>query len=119
MSVTPPVTAGQTSQSVRTFTRPRLFTPGPVEIPGRILRALSQVPPHHRTDVFRDTLRRVTRELKWLHGTEGEVFVLSASGTGAMEAAVVNLPSPSDRALVPTAGKFGDRWTSVLKAYGV
>jgi aspartate aminotransferase-like enzyme len=100
-------------------TRTRLFTPGPVEIPVRILRALSQVPPHHRTDVFRDTLRRVTKELQWLHGTEGEVFVLSASGTGAMEAAVVNLLAPTDKALVPTAGKFGDRWASILKAYGV
>lgn len=97
----------------------RLFTPGPVEIPVRILRALSAVPPHHRTDVFRETLKRVTEELRWLHGTAGEVFILSASGTGAMEAAVVNLMSPADKALVPTAGKFGDRWASILKAYGV
>src|SRR5258706_15521109 len=77
----------------------RLFTPGPVEIPPRILRALSAVPPHHRTDVFRDTLRRVVGQLQWLHGTEGEVFLLAASGTGAMEAAVVNLMSASDKAL--------------------
>ncbi len=97
----------------------RLFTPGPVEIPIRILRALSAVPPHHRTDLFRDTLRRVTAELQWLHGTKGEIFTLAASGTGAMEAAVVNLMSPGDKALVPTAGKFGDRWASILKAYGV
>ena len=97
----------------------RLFTPGPVEIPMRILRALSQVPPHHRTDVFRDTLRRVVEGLRWLHGTAGEVFVLSSSGTGAMEAAAVNLLTPRDKALVPTAGKFGDRWTSILGAYGV
>jgi aspartate aminotransferase-like enzyme len=97
----------------------RLFTPGPVEIPVRILRALSAVPPHHRTDVFRDTLRRVVKDLQWLHGTEGEVFVLSASGTGAMEAAVVNLMAPTDKALVPSAGKFGDRWAGILKAYGV
>src|SRR5437867_3547688 len=97
----------------------RLFTPGPVEIPPRILRALSQVPPHHRTDVFRDTLRRVLAELQWLHGTEGEIFLLAASGTGAMEAAVVNLMSGGRSALVPTAGKFGDRWVSILKAYDV
>ncbi len=97
----------------------RLFTPGPVEIPPRILQALSQVPPHHRTDVFRDTLRHVIQDLRWLHGTEGEVFLLGASGTGAMEAAVVNLLSAKDRALVPSAGKFGDRWASILKAYGV
>ncbi|HUK62167.1 MAG TPA: alanine--glyoxylate aminotransferase family protein [Dongiaceae bacterium] len=97
----------------------RLFTPGPVEIPARILRALSQVPPHHRTDVFRATMKRVTEELRWVHCTEGEVFLLGASGTGGMEAAVVNLMSPRDKALVPTAGKFGDRWASILKAYAV
>ena len=97
----------------------RLFTPGPVEIPARILRAMSQVPPHHRTEVFRATLKRVTAELQWLHGTAGEVFLLAASGTGAMEAAAVNLLAPTDRALVPTAGKFGDRWAGILKAYGV
>ena len=97
----------------------RLFTPGPVEIPPRILRALSAVPPHHRTEVFRDTLRRVLAELRWVHGTEGEMFLLSSSGTGAMEAAVVNLLAPTDKALVATAGKFGDRWASILKAYGV
>lgn len=105
--------------TARAAVKTRLFTPGPVEIPARILRALAAVPPHHRTDIFRDTLRRVTRELQWLHGTEGEMFLLAASGTGAMEAAVVNLLAPSDRALVPTAGKFGDRWASILKAYGV
>jgi aspartate aminotransferase-like enzyme len=47
------------------------------------------------------------------------MFLLAASGTGGMEAAVVNLLSPKDKALVPTAGKFGDRWASILKAYGV
>jgi serine---pyruvate transaminase len=97
----------------------RLFTPGPVEIPARVLRALSQVPPHHRTDVFREVMKRVTGELQWLHGTTGEVFILAASGTGAMEAAVVNLMAPGDRALVPVAGKFGERWANILKAYGV
>jgi aspartate aminotransferase-like enzyme len=97
----------------------RLFTPGPVEIPARILLALARVPPHHRTDVFRETLRRVLQGLQWLHGTAGEVFLLGASGTGAMEAAVVNLLSARDRALVPTAGKFGDRWAGILEAYGV
>jgi aspartate aminotransferase-like enzyme len=79
------------TKAARTSSRVRLFTPGPVEIPQRILRALSQVPPHHRTDVFRATMLRVTEALRELHETRGEVFVLAASGTGAMEAAVVNL----------------------------
>jgi aspartate aminotransferase-like enzyme len=99
--------------------RTRLFTPGPVEIPARVLRALSQEPPHHRTDVFRAVLQRVTESLRKLHGTEGEVFLLAASGTGAMEAAVVNLIAPGERALVIAGGKFGERWASLLKAYGI
>jgi hypothetical protein len=48
-----------------------------------VLRAQSQVPPHHRTEEFRATLRRVTESLRQLHGTAGEVFLLAASGTGA------------------------------------
>jgi len=112
MTVPNPVTA-------KTSTRPRLFTPGPVEIPVRILRAMSQVPPHHRTEVFRATYRKVSEDLKWLHQTAGEVLMLAASGTGAMEACVVNLMAPGEKALAIVGGKFGERWASICKAYGV
>jgi aspartate aminotransferase-like enzyme len=114
---TPPSSGAR--RAARAAVKTRVFTPGPVEIPTRVLRALSQVPPHHRTEVFRDALKRLTADLRWLHGTEGELFLLSASGTGAMEAAVVNLMAPGERALVPSAGKFGDRWANILEAYGV
>jgi len=87
----------------------RLFTPGPVEVPPRVLRALSQPPPHHRTEGFRATLLAVTEKLRALHGTAGEVWLLPASGTGAMEAAVSNLMSPERRALAIGGGKFGER----------
>jgi aspartate aminotransferase-like enzyme len=112
MTVTPLTVA-------RTSTRPRLFTPGPVEIPVRILRAMSQVPPHHRTDVFRETYKRVSDDLKWVHQTQGEVLMLAASGSGAMEAAVVNLMEPGKRALCVNGGKFGERWGNICKAYGI
>jgi aspartate aminotransferase-like enzyme len=102
-----------------TAKRTRLFTPGPVEIPERILRVLGQAPPHHRTDAFRETLKRVTEKLRWIHGTEGEVFLLAASGTGAMEAALVSVVAPGSRALAIAGGKFGERWASLCKAYGV
>ena len=93
----------------KTSTRVRLYTPGPVEIPARVLRALSAVPPHHRTEVFRATFRRVTEALRELQKTQGEVFMLAASGSGAMEAAVVNVLQPGDKALVIVGGKFGER----------
>lgn len=111
-----PMTA---SPPPRTCTRPRLFTPGPVEIPVRILRAMSQVLPHHRTEVFRATYVKVSEDLKWLHQTQGEVLMLAASGTGAMEACVVNLMGRGDKALVVDGGKFGERWANICKAYGV
>jgi aspartate aminotransferase-like enzyme len=113
MTVTPPVTG------VATHTRPRLFTPGPVEIPVRILRAMSQVPPHHRTDVFRETYKRVSEDLRWAHQTQGEVVMFAASGTGAMEATVVNLMEPGKKALCLVGGKFGERWGNICRAYGI
>jgi aspartate aminotransferase-like enzyme len=103
----------------RAATRPRLFTPGPVEIPARVLAALAQVPPHHRTEEFRATLKRVVAELQWLHGTQGEVFLLAASGSGAMEAAVTNLMAPAEKALAVVAGKFGERWQKLLESFAV
>src|SRR5204862_2187319 len=57
--------------------------------------------------------------MRELHQTQGEVFLLAASGSGAMEAAVVNLMSPGERALAIAGGKFGDRWRKLLEAYGV
>ena len=103
----------------RTSTRPRLFTPGPVEIPVRILRAMSGIQPHHRTDAFRAVFKKVSEDLQWLHQTKGEVLIIAASGTGALEAAVVNFIGKTDKALVLVGGKFGERWANICKAYGV
>ncbi len=97
----------------------RLFTPGPVEIPPRILAALARPSLHHRTEVFRRVMKDVTAGLATLFGTEGVVLTLGASGSGALEAAVVNLTEPGSRPLVVEAGKFGERWAKILKAYGV
>jgi aspartate aminotransferase-like enzyme len=96
----------------------RLFTPGPVEIPARVLAALAKPAPHHRTEGFRTILSSVTKDLIALFGTEGTVVTLAASGSGALEAAVVNLVEPGMPTLVVEAGKFGERWAKILKAYG-
>jgi len=73
---------------------------------------------HHRTPEFRALYQKVLAQLKIFVGTKNDVLLLSSSGTGAMEAAVSNLTSPGDRVLVLTAGKFGERWVGLAKAFG-
>jgi aspartate aminotransferase-like enzyme len=73
---------------------------------------------HHRTAEFKALYSKVLAQLKEFVGTKNDVLLMAASGTGAMEAAVSNLTSPGDRVLVLSAGKFGERWTSLAKAFG-
>jgi aspartate aminotransferase-like enzyme len=73
---------------------------------------------HHRTPEFRALYERVLAQLKTFVGTKNDVLLLASSGTGAMEASVSNLTSPGDRVLVLSAGKFGERWESLAKAFG-
>jgi aspartate aminotransferase-like enzyme len=73
---------------------------------------------HHRTAEFRALFTRVLADVKEFMGTKNEVLVLTSSGTGFMEASVSNLTSPGDRVLVLTAGKFGERWTALTRAFG-
>ena len=96
----------------------RLLTPGPVEVPPETLLELAKPVYHHRTSEFRKVLADVTADLKKVFQTEGDVFVLTASGTGAMETAVVNLLSPGDKALCVRGGKFGERWGELCERFG-
>jgi aspartate aminotransferase-like enzyme len=73
---------------------------------------------HHRTADFRALFQRVLADMKEFIGTKNDVLVLACSGTGVMEASVSNLTSPGDKVLVLTAGKFGERWTGLSKAFG-
>jgi aspartate aminotransferase-like enzyme len=73
---------------------------------------------HHRTAEFRALYSRVLADLKTFVGSKNDVVLFTASGTGAMEAAVANLTSPGDRVLVVSAGKFGERWEGLAKTYG-
>ena len=97
----------------------RLFTPGPTPLLPAAQFAMAAADIHHRTAEFRALFTRVLAQLKQFVGTEqGDLVLLSSSGTGAMEAAVSNLTSPGDRVLVLTAGKFGERWSALAKAFG-
>jgi len=96
----------------------RLFTPGPTPLLPAAQFAMAAADMHHRTPEFRALFLKVLAQLKDFVGTKNDVVLLSSSGTGAMEAAVSNLTSPGDRVLVLTAGKFGERWTALAKAFG-
>jgi aspartate aminotransferase-like enzyme len=96
----------------------RLFTPGPTPLLPSAQFAIAAADIHHRTAEFRALYQRVLGQLKEFIGTQNDVILLAASGTGAMEASVSNLTSPGDKVLVLTAGKFGERWTSMAKAFG-
>ncbi|MFZ1007851.1 MAG: alanine--glyoxylate aminotransferase family protein [Candidatus Sulfotelmatobacter sp.] len=96
----------------------RLFTPGPTPLLPAAQTAMASFTAHHRTADFRALFQRVLADMKEFIGTENDVLVLSCSGTGVMEASVSNLTSPGDKVLVLTAGKFGERWTGLAKAFG-
>ncbi len=96
----------------------RLFTPGPTPLLPAAQFAMAAADIHHRTAEFRTLYTRVLAQLKDFFGTKNDVLILSSSGTGAMEASVSNLTSPGDRVLVLTAGKFGERWSGIAKAFG-
>jgi len=96
-----------------------LLTPGPTPLPPQISLAMAKPIIHHRTPQFQEILKEASLGLKWAFQTANDVFIISSSGTGAMEAAVINLLSCGDTALVVHGGKFGERWTEIAKAYGI
>jgi aspartate aminotransferase-like enzyme len=96
----------------------RLFTPGPTPILPAAQTAMASFAMHHRTADFRGLYSRVLADMKDFIGTKNDVLVLASSGTGVMEGSVSNLTSSGDKVLVLTAGKFGERWRDLTKAFG-
>jgi len=96
----------------------RLFTPGPTPLLPAAQFAMAAYTAHHRTADFRALYTRVLANMKEFIGTKNDVLVLACSGTGVMEASVSNLTSAGDKVLVLTAGKFGERWQALAKAFG-
>jgi aspartate aminotransferase-like enzyme len=96
----------------------RLFTPGPTPLLPAAQTAMASFAMHHRTADFRALYTRVLSDMKEFIGTRNDVLVLASSGTGVMEGSVSNLTSPGDKVLVLTAGKFGERWRDLAKAFG-
>jgi len=97
----------------------RLLTPGPTPLYPPALHAMMASDVHHRTEDFRKAYRSCLADLKEVMGTSNDVLMFAASGTGAMDATVSNLFSRGDKVIVCVAGKFGERWADIAKAYGL
>jgi serine---pyruvate transaminase len=99
--------------------KPRLMTPGPAMVPEDVLLELARPVIHHRSAEAKQVITEVSAGLKEVCQTQNDVLILTASGTGAMEAAAVNTVPPGGKALVLNAGHFAARWGSICKAFGI
>jgi aspartate aminotransferase-like enzyme len=98
----------------------RLMTPGPTPVPEETLLELAKPMVYHRTAEFREVLGEVIADMRTVYMTESNVVLpLTASGTGALEASLVNSVPAGKKAICCVAGKFGERWTNIAKAYGI
>jgi len=96
----------------------QLRIPGPTPIPPEILNVLSRQMINHRGPQFAELIQGMTAILKELFQTKGDVFILTGSGTGGMEAAIVNMLSPGDKVLVVSNGFFGERFADIAEGFG-
>ncbi len=95
-----------------------LLAPGPTPIPPEVLQAMALPIIHHRAPEYEALFAGVRRDLRLLFQCRNEVLMFAASGTGAMEGAVVNTLSSGDQVVVIRGGKFGERWAEICEAYG-
>ena len=97
----------------------RLLTPGPTPLYPPALHAMMASDIHHRTEDFRNVYKSALTDLKEVMATANDVLCFTSSGTGAMDASVSNLFRRGDKVIVCSAGKFGERWVDIAKAYGL
>ncbi len=95
-----------------------LLLPGPTPVPERVVRAMSRPMVNHRGSEFKEILINVTEGIKQVYHTKHQVLIYPASGTGALEAAVVNFISPGDKVLAVSIGVFGDRFATIAREFG-
>ncbi len=97
----------------------RLLTPGPTPVPEDTLLELAKPVFYHRSAPFRQMLGEVLEDLKYVFCTKNTIVPLTASGTGGMEAAIANCVPPGSKAICLMAGRWGERWRNICKAFGV
>ncbi len=96
----------------------QLRIPGPTPLPDEILHTMSKQMINHRGPEFAEIMNRTTKNLKDMFQTKGDILLLTCSGTGGMEAAVVNTLSPGDKVLSAANGAFGDRFADIAEIFG-
>jgi aspartate aminotransferase-like enzyme len=99
--------------------KPRLFTPGPTPVPEETLLELAKPVTYHRTAEQKKVLAEVLEDLQYVYQTKNDIVVLTSSGTGGMEAAVSNVMAPGKKAILLTAGRWGERWRGIMKSFGI
>ncbi|MGI5911960.1 MAG: pyridoxal-phosphate-dependent aminotransferase family protein [Syntrophomonadaceae bacterium] len=95
-----------------------LLLPGPTPVPERVIRAMDKPVVNHRGPEFKEILTKVTEGVKKIYHTKHNVLIYPASGTGGLEAAVVNFVSPGDKVLAISIGAFGDRFAQIAAEFG-
>ncbi|HTY82178.1 MAG TPA: alanine--glyoxylate aminotransferase family protein, partial [Dehalococcoidales bacterium] len=96
----------------------QLRIPGPTPCPPEVLKAMARPMINHRGAEFHKVITDVTEKMKQVYQTKNDLYLLTGSGTGGLEAAVVNVLSPKDKALFVSIGVFGDRWANIAKTFG-
>ena len=104
---------------MKNFDELMLFTPGPVNVPPRVLAAGAQPMLHHRTSEFSRILVGVVEKTQLLIGTKQDVLLVHSSGRGAMEGTILNLFSPGDEVIAITNGKFGEMFAEIATIHGL
>ncbi|MDH5467546.1 MAG: alanine--glyoxylate aminotransferase family protein [Candidatus Aminicenantes bacterium] len=96
-----------------------LLSPGPTPVPEQALSVAAEPIIHHRTPEFSAIFMEVIEGLKYVFETKEDVFILTSSGSGAMETAVINTLNAGDKVITINGGKFGERWGKICRAYGI
>lgn len=97
----------------------RLMAPGPTPIPEEVLTTMANPIRHHRTPGFEEVVKDVQAGLKWLYQTQNDIAVFASSGSGAMEAALINVCRSGDSVLVVDGGKFGERFGKIAQGHNI
>ena len=94
------------------------MVPGPTNVPERVMNAMLTPIINHRSDDFRNLYKTIVSKTKQVFQTENDIVLLTASGTGAVEASVINMIRRGDKVVIPVNGEFGNRLADLIDMWG-